>query len=131
MNTQKTRGVWITVISLIAVAFGLLTLKEGGTVLFGGEAARAAAGHFVPFVLWFNFIAGFAYVVTGAGLWWRQRWAVWLAITVAAATLLVFAAFAVHIASGGAWEQRTLIAMSLRSLVWIAIAAIGARRQLR
>ena len=37
-------------------------------MLFGGEAARAAAGQFMPFVLWFNFIAGFAYVVAGVGL---------------------------------------------------------------
>ncbi len=119
MNTQQNRGLWITTISVIAIAFGLLTLKEGGTVLFGSEAARMAAGHYVPFVLWFNFLAGFAYVLAGAGLWWRQRWAAWLAVAIAAATLLVFAAFAVHIANGGAWEQRTLIAMGLRSLVWI------------
>ena len=131
MNTQQNRGLWITTISVIAIAFGLLTLKEGGTVLFGSEAARTAAGHYVPFVLWFNFLAGFAYVLAGAGLWWRQRWAAWLAVAIAAATLLVFAAFAVHIANGGAWEQRTLIAMGLRSLVWIAIAAVAALRLLR
>ncbi len=131
MNTQRTRDIWIMAISILAIAFGLLTIKEGGTILFGDEAARTAAGHYVPFVLWFNFLAGFVYVVAGAGLWWRQRRAAWLAIAIAAATVLVFAAFAVHIASGGAWEQRTLIAMSLRSGVWIAIAAIGARRLLR
>ena len=131
MNTQQTRDVWIMAIAILAIAFGLLTLKEGGSVLFGGEAARAAAGHYVPFVLWFNFLAGFAYVVAGAGLWWRQRWAAWLAIAIAIATVFVFAAFAIHIVGGGAWEQRTLIAMSLRSGVWIAIAAIGVRRLLR
>lgn len=131
MNTSQTRDIRGTIISVIAIAFGLLTLKEGGTVLFGSEAARNAAGHYVPFVLWFNFLAGFAYVFAGAGLWWRQRWAAWLAIGIAAATLLVFAAFAIHIASGGAWEQRSMVAMSLRSLVWIAIAAIGAGRLLR
>ena len=131
MNTQQTRDVWIMAISILAIAFGLLTLKEGGSVLFGGEAARAAAGHYVPFVLWFNFLAGFAYVVAGAGLWLRKRWAAWLAIAIATATVFVFAAFAIHIAGGGAWEHRTLIAMSLRSGVWIAIAAIGVRRLLR
>ena len=31
--------------ALLAVAFGLLTLKEGGSVLFGSAAARAAAEH--------------------------------------------------------------------------------------
>jgi hypothetical protein len=61
--------------ALLAVAFGLLTLKEGGSVLFGSDVARAAAGACVPFVLWFNFGAGFAYVVAGLGMGLRQRWA--------------------------------------------------------
>jgi hypothetical protein len=36
--------------------------------LFGTEATRAAAGNAVPFVLWFNFLAGFAYILAGLGL---------------------------------------------------------------
>jgi len=131
MHTQQNRDIWMRTISILAIAFGLLTLKQGGSVLFGSDAARAAAGHYVPFVLWFNFLAGFAYVFAGAGLWWRQHWAAWLAIAIAAATVLVFAAFLVHIGSGGTWEQRTLYAMILRSVVWLAIAAIARRRLLR
>jgi hypothetical protein len=96
--------------------------------LRGDEAAVAAAGNYVPFVLWFNFVAGFAYVIAGAGLWMQQRWAVWLAIAIAAATALTFAAFGAHVVSGGAYEQRTVIAMSLRTLVWAVIAAIAWRR---
>ncbi|HEY6095051.1 MAG TPA: hypothetical protein VIU93_08900 [Gallionellaceae bacterium] len=125
--SQSPRRYLITVISLVAIAFGLLTIKEGGSVLFGDEAARTAAGNYVPFVLWFNFIAGFAYVVAGIGLWLQQRWAIWLAVAIAAATALTFAAFGAHIASGGAYEQRTVIAMSLRTLVWVAIAFLAMR----
>ncbi len=119
------RSIQARIISLIAVGFGLLTLKEGGTILFGDEAARVAAGNYVPFVLWFNFLAGFAYIIAGAGLWLQQRWAVWLAAAIATATALTFAAFGVHIYSGGAFELRTVIAMSLRTLVWVAITAIA------
>ncbi|MBZ0097328.1 MAG: hypothetical protein K8H75_18395 [Sulfuricella sp.] len=131
MTTSKQqRGFSIWAISLIAVGFGLLTIREGGTIL-GDEAARTAAGNYVPFVLWFNFVAGFAYVVAGAGLWLQQRWAVGLAVAIAAATALTFAAFGVHVYSGGAYEQRTVIAMSLRTLVWVTIAAIAWRRLVR
>ncbi len=132
MTTSKQqRGFGIWAISLVAVGFGLLTIKEGGTILFGGDAARAAAGNYVPFVLWFNFLAGFAYVVAGAGLWLRQRWAVWLAIAIAAATVFSFAAFGEYVDSGAAYEQRTVIAMSLRTLVWATIAAIAWRALMR
>ncbi len=126
MNTStQPRGIRVWAISLVAVAFGLLTLKEGGTVLFGDEAARAAAGNFVPFVLWFNFLAGFAYVVAGAGLWLQQRWAVWLSGAIAAATALTLVAFGLHIYSGGAFELRTVIAMTVRILIWVTITAIA------
>ncbi len=122
-------GPWIWVISMLAVVFGLMTLKEGGAVLFGSGEARTAAGNYVPFVLWFNFLAGFAYVVAGAGLWRERRWAAWLALGVAVATALVFAAFGAHVVAGGDYELRTVVAMSLRTLVWAAIARI-ARREL-
>ncbi|MDO9189485.1 MAG: hypothetical protein Q7U24_06425 [Sulfurimicrobium sp.] len=126
ISTQQ-RGLRIWSIALLAVGFGLLTIKAGGAILFGDVAARTAAGNYVPFVLWFNFLAGFAYTAAGIGLWLRQRWAVWMAAAIAAATILTFAAFGVHIYSGGAYELRTVIAMSLRTLVWVAIAAIATR----
>lgn len=116
-----------SVISLVAVAFGLLTIKEGGSVLIGNEAARVAAGNYVAFVLWFNFLAGFAYVIAGVGLWLSGRWALWLAIGIAVATALTFIAFGVHVSTGGAFETRTVIAMSVRTLVWIVIALIAWR----
>ena len=128
---MKKSGFRIRVISLVAVAFGLLSIKEGGTILFDGEAAQAAAGDYVPFVLWFNFLAGFAYVIAGTGLWLQHRWAVWLAVVIAAATAFAFAAFGAHVYAGGAYEMRTVIAMSLRTLVWVTIAAVAWRVLLR
>ena len=127
-NSTQQHGFLVRAISLVAIGFGLLTIKEGGMTLSGDEAAVSAAGNYVPFVLWFNFLAGFAYVIAGAGLWMRQRWAVWLAVAIAAATALVFAAFGVHVISGGLYEKRTVIAMSLRTLVWVTIAVIAWRR---
>jgi hypothetical protein len=130
MTKLARRGWLISVVSLLAVGFGLLTIKSGGAILFGDEATRATAGNYVPFVLWFNFIAGFAYVAAGAGLWLRQRWSAWLAVAIAVATLITFAALGAHIFAGGLYEQRTLIAMSLRSVVWVSISAIAWRQLL-
>ena len=114
--------------AVLAIAFGLLTIASGGFTLFGGEAARQSAGAYVPFVLWFNFAAGFAYVVAGAGLWLARQWAVRLAAAIAAVTLLVFAAFGVHVMNGGPYEMRTVAAMTLRSGIWLAIAWLASRR---
>ena len=121
-STRQDRPRWLTSVAVFAILFGLLTLKEGGAVLFIDGAARRAAGNYVPFVLWFNFSAGFLYIAAGVGLWRMQPWAARLAALIAALTLLVFAAFGVHAFLGGAYELRTVMAMTLRSLVWLAIS---------
>ncbi len=132
MNLSRSpRSIPLLAASLIGIVFGLLTLKEGGTVLFGGEAARAAAGNYVPFVLWFNFLAGFAYIAAGVGLWLRQRWAAYAAIAIAAATAVVFVALGVRILSGGAFEVRTVVAMIFRTGIWMVIAIVAWRALLR
>lgn len=123
---RRTRAglVW----GVAALLFGLATLSEGGAVLFFDGEARRAAGHVVPFVLWFNFGAGFAYVVTGAGLALVRPWARVAAAAIALATVLVFLALGAHIVMGGAFERRTVMAMALRSAFWVA-AAMTARRR--
>ena len=106
----------------VAIVFGALTVLSGGTALFGGEAAQAAAGNAVPFVLWFNFLSGFAYVLAGIGIALGLAWAPKLSVALAAAIALVFAAFILHIVQGGAYEMRTVGAMILRLAVWVVIA---------
>ena len=66
-------------------------------------------------------------VAAGLALWSGWRWAAPLAVTIALATVLVFAAFGVHVLTGGAYEPHTVGAMALRTLAWAAIAWIGAR----
>ncbi len=127
MSTIPHGGWGLKVAGAIGLVFGLLTIFSGGTALFGGEAARAAVGNAVPFVLWFNFIAGFFYVLAGLGLLLRRRWAVWLSIAIAVATGLVLAAFGLHVAGGGLYETRTVGAMLLRTAVWASIAAVSWR----
>jgi len=125
-NTGR-RHIWVRAAGIFGALFGLLTVREGGAVLFFDGAAREAAGNFVPFVLWFNFLAGFVYLVAGVGLFYRQVWAARVALYIAVATLAVFAAFGIHAVSGGAYEMRTVVAMTLRSAVWILISVVAWR----
>ena len=112
-----------TVAAAVAVIFRLLTIVSGGRALFGGVDMGAV----VPFVLWFNFVAGFAYVLAGIGLLRGAGWAPLLSLAIATATVAVFAAFLWHVGAGGAWEARTMGAMILRSAIWIAVAAFAFR----
>lgn len=122
---MQSRPTGMIIAAAIAVLFGVMTIYSGGSVLFGVGQAREAAGDFVPFVLWFNFLAGFAYIAAGIGLYLWRHWAIKLSMFIAIATLLVFAALGVHIMTGGAYETRTIGAMTLRSTLWLVIAFIS------
>lgn len=125
VTNYKFNGWLIRAMALFAIGFGLSTIKEGGAVMFDVGIAREVAGDYVPFLLWFNFSAGFAYLVAGAGLWLHQRWTIWLAAVIAMATVITFIAFGFHIYAGGAYEMRTVFAMCLRTGVWAIIAVLS------
>jgi hypothetical protein len=114
-------------LAIAAIVFGVLTVLSGGRALFGDAEARAGLGNIVPFVLWFNFAAGFVYVIAGAALLQSKPWAANVAVVLAVATVLVFLAFAAHVATGGAFEVRTVGALSIRSLFWIVVALVASR----
>ncbi|WP_299357054.1 hypothetical protein [uncultured Shimia sp.] len=101
----------------IAMTFGVVTLITGGSALFAG----LDMGHVVPFVLWFNFLAGGAYVLAGWGLWTARHWAMWLAAAIAFGTLIVALGFSLHVLQGGAFETRTIVALILRAGFWLWI----------
>ncbi|MDQ7069603.1 MAG: hypothetical protein Q9M48_02455 [Rhodobacterales bacterium] len=102
--------------------FGILTLFSGGSVLFGSDEARESAGAYMPFILWFNFLAGGFYILAAIGLWLRRPWGTSLAIAISASTVFVAAIFAYTIIQGAAFEMRTVGAMIIRASVWTGLA---------
>ena len=123
MSANRTAN-WM---AIAAIVFGVVTVLTGGRALFGSLESRADFGNVVPFVLWFNFLAGFVYIVAGAGLLLCRRWAVYTSRFVAVSTILVFVAFGVHVIGGGAFERRTIGALTIRSFFWIAVTIVSIR----
>lgn len=119
----KSRPKWLMPVAIFAIVFGVVTIISGGKSLFT-EAGRVAAGNYVPFVLWFNFVAGFAYIFAGVGMAQYRAWSKKLAVLIAVATCLVFVFFGIHVAMGGAYENRTVMAMVLRSGFWLIVVRL-------
>jgi len=120
----------LRIFSLIAIVFGLLTLKEGGTVIFDIGSARQTAGNFVPYVVWFNFLSGLFYIAAGIGLWIQKRWAVSLSIALLIGIVITYIFFGIHVLNGGPYEMRTVYAMALRTFLW-AVISIVSYKQIR
>lgn len=117
---------WATGLGVVAIVFGLLTILAGGKALFT-DAGRVAAGNYVPFVLWFNFICGFIYIPAGVSLLKGKKCTQKLSALLAISTVLVFVLFGLFISFDGAFEIRTVGAMILRSSFWIGFAIMVRR----
>ncbi len=130
-NSTPQRGFLVRAISLVAIGFGLLTIKEGGMTLSGDAAARHGGRQLCAVRAVVQFCGGFrlcrrrcravdAAALGGvAGCRHRRRDSAHVR------------GIRLHMYSGGAYEQRTVIAMSLRTLVWVTIVAIAWRGVVR
>jgi hypothetical protein len=125
VRRPRSRAAARWVLGVIAVIFGLATVAAGSRTLLDGLAPDQ-----IGVVVAFNVAAGVAYVAAGAVVLAGNGRAVPLARVIAAATVLVFLAFGVHAALGGAFQTRTVAAMTLRTLLW-GTAAFTLPRLLR
>lgn len=126
LENKSKRPMLLTVVAIIAIMFGIATVKEGGTVLFT-ETGKQSAGNYVPFVLWFNFIAGFAYIMAGIAMFKLKSCSRRLSAVIAISTTIVFILLGIHIFNDGLYELRTVMAMTIRSTLWISIAIVALR----
>ena len=117
----------IKIAAAIGLVFGVMTVISGGAVIFGGSGVKEMAGNYLPFVVWFNFIAGFAYVAAGAGLFVGRGWSAPLSLAIAIVTGVVFLVFLAFVASGTPYEMRTVVALIFRGGLWGAIAYLAFR----
>lgn len=109
-------------LGLAAAAFGILTVFAGFSVIFGGDTTAALAGDVVTPVLWFNAVSGLVYIAAGVCIFRDLPCAGRLANGLTIALGIIGVNLAWHIASGGAFEPRTVGAMVFRFAFWAAIA---------
>jgi len=127
ISSKSPRPMLTALAGAFAILFGSVTLFSGGSVALMDGPARAAAGAYIPFVVWFNFLAGFFYIIAGIGLLLWRKWAVQLSMFIAVATIAVFIFLGFYIMQGGGYEMRTVAAMVLRSTIWSVIAVFTHR----
>jgi hypothetical protein len=128
VSRSDSRKTLIRIVAGFAVLFGVLTIFSGGIALFADQGVRGLFGDVVRFVLLFNFASGFAYILAGIGLWYRKRWAARTSVIIFLAILCVFALLAQHILSGGAFEMRTILAMTFRAISWLLISIVAIKQ---
>ena len=130
MSRYSLTPIWQKTLAILALLFGAITLFKSGSVLFGPQSARDAVGDFVPFVVQFNFVAGFFYVLAGIGIWLGRRWACGLSVLITLATIITAIVFWRHVSAGGMYEMQTVGALAIRTGFWAGIAIVLRRTSL-
>ncbi|MBU2512597.1 hypothetical protein KJ966_14775 [bacterium] len=118
MKKQVLNRLQQNIMAVIVIIFGIMTVIGGGRVLFPINGFQQTMGAVVPFVVWFNFLAGFFYIIAGFGFRNRKRWAVLLSLVIFLFTCLVFVVLMIYIYNNGEFELRTVYALIFRSAFW-------------
>ncbi len=101
----------------VAIAFGLLTIVEGGKVLAGADPGYVV---FRPLLI-YNATMGLAYVAAGIAMLRNIERGRFAAAIILLLNLLVLAAIGYLYAKGHAVAFDSVRAMTLRTVVWLAL----------
>lgn len=107
----------------IAVLFGLATLFAGGRVLAGSDPGYVV---FRPLLI-YNTVMGVSYILTGAAIWRGLQWGRQAALGIFVLNLIVLIGIFIRYRFAGDVASESLRAMTLRTVVWLAIFAVTAR----
>ncbi len=104
--------------ALLAFILGLLSIKEGGSVLLGFSIKTYTV---LPWLVWYNVVLGFVSVIAGIGLWLKRTWSISFAATIVSLHGLVLLILVVLFAFREAVAVFSIMAMLFRTLVWVGI----------
>jgi hypothetical protein len=104
--------------AVLALAIGLMTIVEGGSVLLGIETKEY---HVLSWLLRYNVAMGFVSLAAGLGLWTEKKWAAALAMTILACHGAVFFSLAAMHLLGRTVAVVSIGAMLFRTGIWTVI----------
>ncbi len=104
--------------------FSALAVLAGSRVLLGLDVPDYVV---LPWLVRYNVGAGLFGVAVAVGLWLRHSWAITAGAALAAAHGAILAVLIVMRLGGGAVANDSLGAMTLRTVVWSAIALVAGR----
>ncbi len=119
-----TARLHIRTAAVIGALFSGVSVWAGTRVLTGIDVPGYVV---LPWLVLYNLAAGLFGVAVGAGLWLGRRRAIAGSSVLAAAHLSVLIALIALRASGGEVANDSLVAMTLRSVVWAVIALLARR----
>ena len=104
-----------------ALIIGLLSVKEGGSMLLGLSTKTYPV---LPWLVWYNVVMGLVSVAAGAGLWMQRREGSMLAAVILLCHGIVLLGLLALFLSGTAIARISIMAMVFRTAVWLVISLV-------
>lgn len=112
----------VSTLTLTGLAlFTAITLFLSTSVIWDLFGVRAQQGHYVPLVIWSNFLCGILYIIALIGLFFRKKWTL---IPLVVALFILIGAFVglyIHISQDDPYETKTISALFLRIFLTLLI----------
>ncbi len=109
------------VAAIVAFIIGLLSIKEGGSVLLGLTTKPYTI---LPWLVWYNVVIGFVSVAAGVGLWMKRTWGLSFAATIVSLHFLVLVILVILYSFRQPVALQSIAAMLVRSLVWAGMLLV-------
>ncbi len=109
------------VASILATVIGLLSIREGGSVLLGVIVPDYPV---VTWLVWYNVAMGFVSVAAGVGIWTRRHWGHTFALNILTLHAVVFIGLIALYKLGQTVATRSIFAMMFRTFTWIVIYSL-------
>ena len=110
---------------IILGLLGVASLFMTTSVIFDLFGIRALEGNYVELVVYANFICSFLYLFASYYFFTNNKTAVPILIVASIILIIAFAALAMHIQDGGAYETKTVKAMIFRTLITLLFTGIS------
>ncbi|WP_421812394.1 hypothetical protein [Flagellimonas sp.] len=119
---MKTKRVIRTITLTGLILFTILTLFLSTSILLDVFGIREQQGHYVPLVIWSNFLSGCLYTLSLIGLFSHKRWSIVPMILALFILVGAFIGLFAHIFNGSQFEDKTIIALFLRIVLTLFFA---------
>lgn len=120
--TMKTKQVIRTITLTGLILFTTITLFLSASILLDVFGISEQQGHYVPLVIWSNFLSGCLYTLSLIGLFSHKRWSIIPMILALFILVGAFIGLFTHILNGGQFENKTIIALFLRIILTLFFA---------
>ena len=110
---------------VIIALFSIVTLFMSTSVIFDLFGIREKEGNYVLFVVVANFICAILYLAAAYGFFFRQKWTTMILYISVVILIITFIALGIHIYSSGIYENKTITAMTFRTLLTIGFALVS------